>query len=281
MEFEIPEGVRTGPAVQRARAATELLTQVEVFTSEVSRLRREAMDELKAGGDSNAAIGRAVGMDPSRVSRIFTKSTPPERVLFSQDGGGVLIALGSKLEHGRAEPSDMISRDAAEAYDLIKDALRTFDVGCSREVVPAPGHVDLNRDNLVVIGSPKVLPIVGQVMGSDPTYGFAADEFGRHLVDRRSGQVYRSPRDETGEPADRAYIGRLPRPDGLSSFLYIAGIHAPGTHGAARYLVDNAAELYRTVKNRRFSMLIEAEYDPESQRRITGTRIVGEISLHN
>ena len=41
-------------------------------------------------------------------------------------------------------------------------------------------------------------------------------------------------------------MGRLPRPDGKGTFLYLAGLHAPGTLGAASYVVNNLADLGRT-----------------------------------
>lgn len=280
MELQIPEAVRSGPAKDRAIAAGELIDHLAVVSSELSRIRREALEEMSADGLTKAVIAREIGKDPSRVSRILSKGTPPERALLSPQGEPVTVALGSKLETGRANPSDMISRDAANSYDQIRDALGTYGVSCSREVVPSPGLVDLNRDNLIVIGSPKVLPLLSQVLGADPVYAFAEDDYGRHLINRNTGQVYRSPSD-MGRNADYAYIGRLPRPDGQGTFLYLAGIHAPGTNGAAQYLIDNLSELYRTVRGRRFSVLIEADYDDSRDRNITDTRVLADLQLHH
>ncbi|MGH3923260.1 MAG: hypothetical protein ACRDTT_10400, partial [Pseudonocardiaceae bacterium] len=50
--------------------------------------------------------------------------------------------------------------------------------------------------------------------------------------------IHRSPSDD-GEHTDLAYLGRLPRTDSKGTFLYLAGIHAPGTLGAATYLTEN------------------------------------------
>ena len=36
---------------------------------------------------------------------------------------------------------------------------------------------------------------------------------------------------DNGEMCDFGYLGRLPRPDGRGTFLYIGGIHAAGTSG--------------------------------------------------
>jgi hypothetical protein len=65
--------------------------------------------------------------------------------------------------------------------------------------------------------------------------------------------------------------GRLPRPDGAGSFLYLAGIHAPGILGAAQYVADNIAELHRELRTRRFSVLISCQFDPADRRKILST----------
>lgn len=280
METRLSDDVMNGPAKERAIAAGDLIDRLSQASGEASRVRREALEEMRKAGKSNAEIAREIGLDPSRVSRILTRGTPPERALLSPLGEPVTIAIGSKLEQGRADPSDMISRDAANAYDVLSNALAAYDVRVTREVVPSTAILDLTRDNLIVIGSPKVLPLLGQVLGADPCYAFGEDETGRHLLNKQTGEIYRSPKD-SGRNADYAYVGRLPRIDGQGTFLYIAGIHAPGTHGAARFLVDNLAELYSTVRNRRFSVLIEAEYDTTRDRTITETRAITDLQIHH
>lgn len=51
-----------------------------------------------------------------------------------------------------------------------------------------------------------------------PALAGAADWY---LVDQTAGVDYRSPRN-SGESRDYGYIGRLPRPDGRGTFLYLA-----------------------------------------------------------
>ncbi len=138
------------------------------------------------------------------------------------------------------------------------------------EVVPPPGHVHLNRPNLIVLTSPRLLPFLGQVMEADPHLRFRADEQGWYVRDESAGVDYRSPRDR-GETADYGYVGRLPRPDGKGTFLYLAGTHAQGTLGAAQYLAQNLGELYKELKNRRFSTLVRAHYNTDDPRKIVST----------
>jgi hypothetical protein len=101
---------------------------------------------------------------------------------------------------------------------------------------------------------------VAQILESDQSVSFEKDEAGWHLIDRVADNTYRSPFDH-GELGDYAYIGRLPRPDGRGTFLYMAGIHAVGSGGAAHFLEGNLGDLYKEVKNRRFSMIIRCAFD--------------------
>jgi hypothetical protein len=125
--------------------------------------------------------------------------------------------------------------------------------------------VHLNRPNLIVLTNPRLLPFLSQIMEADPRIRYVQDGDGAwYLVDVTTGEEYRSPRDK-GESADFGYVGWLPRPDGKGTFLYLAGVHAPGTLGAAQYVVGNLGQLYRDLKNRRFSTIVRYEFEPDSQ----------------
>jgi len=65
--------------------------------------------------------------------------------------------------------------------------------------------------------------------------------------------------------ADYGYIGRLPKPDGHGTFLYLAGIHSQGTLGAAKYVAYNLLTMYRQMKTRRFSAVVSCPYDPDGK----------------
>lgn len=263
--------------MERAARAHDLVTRLAEISSEASRLRREAIETLTSQRVPMNDIATRLGLTRARIGQLARSGPSPERALLSHDGGPVTLALGSKSHKVGDSESDMISRDASEAYDTLKDALDSYGVTCTKEIVPAPGLVNLNRDRLIVMGSPKVLPTVGQIMGSDQNFAFGADDTGRYLVELTDGTIHRSPQDD-GETADCAYIGRLPRPDGQGSFLYIAGIHAAGTHGAARYLVNNAPELHKQVKDKLFSVLIRADYETH-ERTITSTKALTQVHL--
>jgi len=82
---------------------------------------------------------------------------------------------------------------------------------------------------------------------------------------------------DRGETADYAYVGRLPRPDGKGTFLYLAGTHAPGTLAAARFIADNIVELHRELKNRRFSTIVACDFDPKDRKKIISAKSVTPI----
>jgi hypothetical protein len=124
----------------------------------------------------------------------------------------------------------------------------------------------------VVICGPRLSPVIAQVLASDPHLGFKRDDRGWYLADHVTGTAYRSPMDN-GEPADYAYLGRLPRIDGRGAFLYLAGIHAPGNSGAVHYLEGHLEELYREVRTGRFSTLVACRFDSKSHQILSSERL--------
>ena len=210
--------------LKQAQQAGELLTRYQAAVTQLSHIRREAIEQLIAQG--------------------MTK----------------------------AQPSPVVSQEGFQAYERLCELAHSLGLDAEYEVIPPPGLVDLNRDNLVVICGPRLSPIIAQVLASDPNLGFAHDDQGWHLVDHATGTTYRSPRDD-GEPADYAYLGRLPRIDGRGTFLYFAGIHAPGNSGAMHYLEGHLEELYGEVRTSRFSTIIACRFDPDTRQVTSSERI--------
>jgi hypothetical protein len=214
---------------------------------------------------SQIAIAEMLDMSKSRVSQLLAAGTRPERTFLGT--GTVTVAIGGKVESGKPQPGGVVSAEAFSAYEILADLARSVGLDSKYEVVPPPGLVDLNRPNLIVLTNPRLLPFLSQVMGADPHLGYAVDDKGWYIVDKTTQTEYRSPMDR-GEAADYAYVGRLPRPDGKGTFLYLAGTHAPGTLAAAHYVASNIVELHRELKNRRFSTVIVCEYDPKDRKKI-------------
>ncbi|WP_433302294.1 sigma factor-like helix-turn-helix DNA-binding protein [Actinoplanes sp. CA-030573] len=254
----------------RATAAHNLIDDYQSAVGELSRLRREALEELLADGMTQTQIAEMLNMSRSRVSQLLSAGVRPERAFLGT--GAITVALGGKHEAGKEKPGAVVSAEALAAFERLAELARSHGLKAEYEVVPPPGFVVLNRPNLIVACGPRLSPLVQQVLESDNNVGFAKDNDGWHLVDHIAGTVHRSPCD-AGENGDLAYIGRLPRPDGKGTFLYIAGIHAIGTSGAAHFIENNLAELYRETKTRRFSTIVSCRFDPESRQVISSARV--------
>ena len=262
---------------ERALAANKLLDELQAAVNELAETRRDALKELLASGMSQKALSELLGMSKSRISQLLSAGTRPERAFLGT--GKLTVAIGGKLESGKTEPGGVISQEAFSAYETLADLARSVGLDATYEVVPPPGLVHLNRANLIVLTNPRLLPFLSQVMEADPHLRYVVDDGGWYLIDKTTGSEYRSPMDR-GETADYGYVGRLPRPDGMGSFLYLAGTHAPGTLGAAHFVADNISDLYREAKNRRFSLLITCRYDPKDHKKILATERLTPVYRH-
>jgi hypothetical protein len=194
----------------------------------------------------------------SRVSQLMSGAAKPERRFL---GTGPLTIAVAASETGKS--ANEVAPEALAAYQVLAQAASAVGLDTTYEVIARPGNVHLNRTNLIVLGGPKLLPFVSQIMEADPHLRFEHDEAGWYLSDQSAGNQYRSLRDR-GVFADYGYVGRLPKPDGSGTFLYLAGIHSQGTLGAAKYVADNLLAMYRQIKTRRFSAVVSCSYDPDA-----------------
>lgn len=257
--------------LERARRAHQLVGDLSTLSSEATRLRREALDELlNRSHMSQSEIARQLDVSRARVSQLLKSGPRPERGFLGY--GELTVVLGGKEEGNKERPGPVVSTDDLGGYALVADAAKELGLTTRYEVVQPPGMINLNRDNLVVACGPRLSPLIEQVLHSDPNLAFEHDEQGWYLVDRVDGVVYRSPMDR-GENVDYGYIARLPRFDSGGTFLYSAGIHAPGVSGGLHYIVSNLAELYEEVKRQRFSMLIKCVFEPETRQIVSSERL--------
>lgn len=248
----------------RVSRANEVISKLQAAVTDFSHIRRAGLDELISSGNKQADIAKRTNMTPARLSKLLSSGPGPEWALLGS--GALTVVVGGKSDSSRASsPQAVISHETLAAYNLIRETAQSYGLDTKHEVVPPPGiKLKLNRPNLIVLTSPRLLPLVGQVLEADPNLAFDEDDDGWYLADRHTGVTYRSPSDNN-DPRDVAYVGRLPRPDGKGDFLYLAGVHAMGTLGAAKYLTEHIHDLHQEVKNRRWSTLVEVRYDAESR----------------
>jgi hypothetical protein len=202
--------------LKQAQQASELLTRYQAAVTQLSRIRRDAIEQLIAQGMTKAQLADTLGMTRARVGQLLAAGPRSEGLFLGN--GKLTVALGGKLEADKPQPSPVVSQEGFQAYERLCELARSVGLEADYEVIGPPGLVNLNRDNLVVICGPRLSPIIAQVLASDPNLGFAQDDQGWYLIDHATGTTYRSPRDD-GEPADYAYLGRLPRHDGRGSCL--------------------------------------------------------------
>ncbi|MFE2645458.1 sigma factor-like helix-turn-helix DNA-binding protein [Streptomyces nigra] len=259
--------------VDRAKAAIDLMARYQSHVNELSRVRREAIEEAQASGLTQAEIAKRLGVSRGRVGQLASAGPPPERAFFGTDL--VTVSLGGKYEAGKGpddNPSHVVTREDLDNFEHLRQLLAGMKLDAQYEVIPPSGIVNLNRDNHVVVCGPRLSPIVAQVLEGDDNLQFRKDR-AWHLVDQRERKEYRSPQDEDGSAGDFGYLGRLPRLDGKGTFLYIAGIHAIGANGVVHYLENNVADIYREVRTRRFSTLISCRYDPKTMEVLESRRV--------
>lgn len=263
--------------LERAKAAHALSAQAQDYGTELQVVRNEAMNEtLRVGQLNSTQLATELGISKGRVSQL-AKGSPPERLFLGS--GKVTVALAEKLEDGKLQDGrdkpvqgPVIATEDVQTYERLRDLADEVGLETAFERVPLGGNVRLNRNNLVVICGPRLSPLIEQILEGDPHLKFGKDSSGWYLVDQTTDQVYRSPMDR-GENGDIAYFGRLPRPDGQGTFLYIAGIHARGSGGVIHWLTRELANVHRELKVKRFSTLISSRVDPETLEVVESERI--------
>lgn len=244
---------------RRAAMAGELIQVYQQRAVELARLRRLAILELqRTRGLTSVDVAALLGRSKGRISQIKKDAPPPERAFFGI--GPVTIAVPLREMPGR--PLPVIASEDAQARDNLRDllegqlsfAVRPFGIPVGGQWEPA--------GDVVAICGPKSSPVTAAALEADPVLTFLPDPTGRWAIrSRQSGAVYDSPMDDHGtQPgSDVAYVGRLPV-DG-HNMLFIAGVHALGSVGAVDYLTRHLAELYETVREKRFSMVIGSRHE--------------------
>jgi hypothetical protein len=261
--------VRRDPdPIRRGRRATELLALYQQRSTELARLRREALEEAHRDlGLPYSQIATSLGITKGRVTQIRSTAPAPARALFGV--GPVTIVTPYRYQATDRERPLLAAEDVAAA-DAAKQLLESFDF-VTRSAQIGPNDVELPSGDLFIICGPKSSHAVTSLVDTDPRITIANDDEGWFVEDRQTQARHRSPSDTAGESADVAYVAR--RVAGNRTITHVAGLHAIGSLGAVEYLTANAAELYSASAGRDFSLLVESGY---SGLAITGTGAIGE-----
>ncbi len=250
--------------LSRAKLAHQFITESQQFELELTRLRREAVEEAAASGLSFSAIADELKLSKGRVSQITGPSGPSrERIMFGI--GPVSVAIPLRPVPDRALP--VIASEDAQAREELVSLLTKL-----KFVIQPDDNIDPRRawrpwaPDLVAICGPKSSPTIAKLYDGDPVLKFTIDDAGRWGIDDLDAAArYESPMDDP-EPqmTDIAYVGRLPFDKDRNLFL-IGGVHAIGSRGAVHYLTHNLATLYDKVGADPFSIVIASDHDAEGK----------------
>ncbi|MFE7068452.1 hypothetical protein [Microbacterium sp. NPDC057658] len=261
--------VRRDPdPIRRGRRATELLALYQQRSTELARLRREALEEAHRDlGLPYSQIATSLGITKGRVTQIRSTAPAPARALFGV--GPVTIVTPYRYQVTDRERPLLAAEDVA-AGEAAKQLLESFDF-VTRSAQVGPDDTELPSGDLFVICGPKSSHAVMPLLDTDPRLTIAHDEDGWYIKDRQSQVRHHSPSDTARESVDLAYVAR--RGEAGRTITHVAGLHAIGSLGAVEYLTANAAELYSDAAGHDFSLLVESGYDGFA---ITSTTAIGD-----
>jgi hypothetical protein len=251
------EAVRREPdPIKRGRMATDLLGVYQQRSTELARLRRAAIEEARdLLGGNYADVARAFGLTKGRITQIRSSAPPVHRAFFGV--GPLTVALPGRIVEGRRDLVIAAEDDHTGNY-LIEELNRL--AFSTHRVVLDPREDWRPAGDAVVICGPASAPVGAALMADDPRLAMRQGDDGLwRIVDRRTSEQFVSPMDEADPAhADHAYIAR--HATGGGTIVHIAGLHALGSIGAARYLVDEAPRLFATLGETAFSMAVTSRF---------------------
>ena len=148
-EFEAVRQI-TDPLAQ-ARAAGELIGVYQQRSTELSRIRKEAMNAAVAQrGITFTELAKELGLTKGRVSQIRSSAPPTERGLFGV--GPLTIAIPQRALGGR--PEGVISAHDTAAADHLQHYLESPSFRTTRYLIPTTGDVPPIESLLIEVPDP-------------------------------------------------------------------------------------------------------------------------------
>jgi hypothetical protein len=245
----------------RAKVATELLSSRQADISRLARIRRRAIEELRATGLSYSEVGEALGVTRGRIAQIRAAGHALELEFFGHEEITILTPLRSS-DVGRPL---VAQEDFAAATELAK-FLNAADIETNLEQVSPEGFIDLDAEGLIAICGPKSSAMIERLIKEDPYIEYTPNDKGIWRIrDRASGtEFFSGSNEEPTRNQDAGYLARLRRPDTGWPMIVVAGVNAVGSLGVVNWFtsIDNLRSLYRTVGDRSFSAVITSSFTP-------------------
>ena len=246
--------------LEQARRATDLLSTYQQRSTELARLRKDAIDRaVRERGLSFTAVANAIGLTKGRITQIRQTAPPRERAFFGV--GPVTVMIPERLSPTR--PFPFLSSEDAETSQQLGDMLAALAFQVRADRVPAQGEWAVPGGDVVAVCGPISSPTMARAYEADPHLAWQRDDAGRFWIsDRTTGERWGSGMDDAEPSAvDVAYLGRLPRPDDEGTMIAIGGVHAIGSLGAATWLRDHLPVIHEQTEGRPFSMVVRSSHD--------------------
>jgi hypothetical protein len=239
---------------------------------ELARLRREAIDEaLKEGTVSYAVLAEELGLSKGRIAQIRKSAPSAERALFGV--GPIEIWIPERKLEGRHLP--VVASEDQDAGERVRAILDRMQFAAFLRHVPSDSADWSPAGDAVVICGPKSSPVVQTWLDEDPVATFVHRKGLWHIRIRSEKRDLASPMSE-GSDTDLAYLSKVTDKQGRVR-IHIAGIHAIGSLAAVEWLDQNAADVWRTMRDRDFTAVIAGEHDGP---RITKTEAIVQPRAH-
>ena len=253
--------------IERGRRAGQLLNQYQQSANELARMRREAIEVAhELYGLSYTQVASELGLTKGRISQIRTSAPPAERVFFGV--GPVTIIVPERIGVYGRRMAVVASEDDATAEEL-RDLLTGLHLQAAKVRI-TPETTKIEEGDVVLVCGPTSAIVGAILLETDPRVRIVATSKHLEVADLASGLNYGSPMDAaTPSDDDVAYLAR--RRQGGRVVVHIAGIHTAGSVGAAKYLTEHVADLFRKLGDVSFSMIIGCSFEGTQ---ITSTRVI-------
>jgi len=198
------------------------------------------------------------------------------RVILNFDPGEDVVFVFPTRRPVEQRKFNQIAWEDARAIDYVLRALAKRNWPMSRIGMRGADHFDPNRDwnkNLVIICSPKSNAVCQAALDELARGRSLECKFGFKPADRpedweivfddfsAKSPSHEEERQGKTELTDYALLAKVANPrNPHTKMLFVSGIRAFGTWGAAKYLVEHVNDLYRLFKHRDFAVVLKVTY---------------------
>jgi hypothetical protein len=259
--------------LRRAKRAAQLALSYQQRATELSRVRRDAIEEARQVLDMNyTEIAKELGITKGRITQIRGGAPGPERAFFGVGPVHVGVPLRRGADHRMrtyVDAADLAAQD--QAVNLLSSlSLAAIKYNIDPDLATPP-----KADGVVICG-PRSAPVAQRLLKTDTAFAFSHDDDRWSIVDRGSGRRYYSPRfGDTPENVEYGYLAR--HKIGRRVIIHVAGITAIGSSGVLHWLTTHVAGLWAEHGDAPFSMVIRCSFADDETTVLDSIREAGPL----